>query len=217
VGLTASIHPQKFRTRVSQHPNTPVPIDLAGAEPTFIDLTGALSAQGVATAFPQIPADGDEIDVLVDSANGTVWRFRYVAALVGLNPWLFVGGSPLSAIVTTQESTASTSLTDLATVGPSIVVPRTGIYTIGMHSGYWAGVAANGALVTPVSPTLGSIAANGLRMISVTGGQTFRNGGFLPNAALTVGETLKLQYAAQVGGTSTFDQRRLSILPSAVT
>lgn len=78
--------------------------------------------------------NGLEIALEVDAANGIYWRFRYRSASGSIYKWEFMGGPPMAASVDTDESTASTSYTALATAGPSITVPYAGDYDIEVGS-----------------------------------------------------------------------------------
>jgi hypothetical protein len=91
---------------------------------------GALTPVTYGTTLPASPADGQEA-ILVDSLTAPTyqWRFRYNAARA-TNKWEFIGGAPASAYVATAEATSSTSYVALATPGPSITVPRAGIYDV---------------------------------------------------------------------------------------
>lgn len=74
--------------------------------------------------------DGDEVYVEVDSTNGVMWHFRYVAADPTSFKWRFLGGPPLVSYVATEESVNSASFVALATAGPSIALPRSGDYDV---------------------------------------------------------------------------------------
>ena len=83
------------------------------------------------TSLPASPQNGQEA-ILVDSLTAPTyqWRFRYNASRADANKWEFIGGAPASAIVATAEATTSTSYVALTTPGPSITVPRAGIYDV---------------------------------------------------------------------------------------
>jgi len=86
------------------------------------------------TAFPGSPSDGDEF-VLVDSTTNPTyqWRFRYNAGSSSTYKWEFVGGSAKLVRVDTDESTGSTSYTDLTTA-VTFTVPAPGDYEV-WHGG----------------------------------------------------------------------------------
>jgi hypothetical protein len=75
------------------------------------------------------PADGDEVHLVVDATAGIVWHLRYNAGSASSYKWEFLGGAALFSEVATAEGTAA-AYADLATVGPSIVLPRAGDYIV---------------------------------------------------------------------------------------
>lgn len=82
-------------------------------------------------ALPGSPADGDEF-ILVDSTSAPTWSWhlRYVAAKAS-NKWIFIGGVPLYAEVTTSETHSTVgSYAALTTPGPSITIPVAGDYFV---------------------------------------------------------------------------------------
>jgi hypothetical protein len=96
-------------------------------------VTAALYSAGP----PANPTDGDEwVALAVDTGNlsttnGTVWRFRYNAQSSSAYKWEAVGQQqPVYGEIDASEGTATTSYTDLSTVGPSITVARAGDYDI---------------------------------------------------------------------------------------
>jgi hypothetical protein len=71
--------------------------------------------------------DQQTVSLVADPANNIAWLLQYNSA-TGF--WYFQGGPPMSAIVDTAESTSSTTYADLATVGPSLTLPRAGDYIV---------------------------------------------------------------------------------------
>lgn len=94
------------------------------------------AAAPIVTTLPGSPADGDEV-ILVDSLTAPTysWRLRYVASITDGYRWVFVGGSPAYGFVSAQESTASLSYVALTTPGPVVVLPRAGMYWVGLGAG----------------------------------------------------------------------------------
>ncbi len=87
----------------------------------------------VGTSLPGSPTDGDICIVNVDTTNGVKWMFQYRSASASSYKWEFIGGAPLYAHVTTDETfTANGSFNDATTVGPTVTAPLAGDYT------YWA-------------------------------------------------------------------------------
>ena len=119
------------------------------------DGTDWVPSGGYSTSLPGSPADGKE-HTLVDSITAPTyqWRFRYNAGSASAYKWEFVGGTPLSAEVVTQESSTSTTYVDLTTVGPSVTVPRAGDFLLD----FGAGVITGTATTVYLAPKLGSAA-----------------------------------------------------------
>lgn len=82
--------------------------------------------------LPVNPQDGDEVHLLVDDGVGGVfWHLRYRGSEANTSRrWKFLGGTPLFSEVTPEESTTSTSYTNLSTGGPAIRLPLPGDYDI---------------------------------------------------------------------------------------
>lgn len=111
-----------------------------------------------ATTLPGSPVNGQRA-ILVDSTTVPTyaWLFQYVSAITDANEWLFLGGSALRAEVDTAQTTSSSTYADLATAGPSITIPRAGIYQFrfGAHMSTnpnivtaYAGLAINGTVAS---------------------------------------------------------------------
>lgn len=106
------------------------------------------------TAPPASPVDGELWMLPADPANGVVWMLRYNPTSPSPYKWEFVGGGWLAASIATMESTNSTVYTDLATVGPSVTLPRPGDYVARMQASIqnqasYGLVDLSGANVTP--------------------------------------------------------------------
>lgn len=85
------------------------------------------------------PTDGMEVTLLIDATAGIAWLVKYRAASSSAYKWEVIGPAVLVSQVNTAEATAVTTYTNLATVGPSIVLPRPGDYVI--EHGFAASVA----------------------------------------------------------------------------
>lgn len=162
--------------------------------------------------FP--PADPSDGSLIILDLGTVRWMMEFDSAA---GNWQFAGGPPLISEVATPQSTASAAYTNLATVGPSIILPRDGTYDYEWaceqadHSGgtatYGVGLFVNGVLqgeieqeiVNTGSPHIGSMPA----MVEN------ENAGLL-------GQTALLQYKVS-GGTITFGQRKLKLWPRVLT
>lgn len=71
--------------------------------------------------------DGDEVDLVADTASGTVWRLRYNAAGPLAYKWEAVGGPDL---VLYESADVSYGPSAFSPVGPLITVPRPGYYNV---------------------------------------------------------------------------------------
>lgn len=103
----------------------------ASAAIAYSKLSGVAPAVGYGTSLPGSPSDGDEY-ILVDSTSSPTyqWRFRYHSGSSNTDKWEFVGGAPAVSAVATSESTSSATYAALATAGPSVTLPRAGVYDI---------------------------------------------------------------------------------------
>lgn len=83
------------------------------------------------TTLPGGPVDGQRA-VLVDSVTNPSyqWEFRYNAQSTSAYKWEFVGGTPAYVALEVAEQLTATAMSDLATVGPSFVIPRSGDYLV---------------------------------------------------------------------------------------
>ena len=178
-------------------------------------------SMGFATTLPGSPVNG-QMAVLTDNTSTPTyrWLFIYNSSSASSYKWEFVGGSPLTAAVATEQSTSSTTLADLATVGPSITIPNAGDYFI-----QWGGSARNGnawnTIIEPVNGTgTTTIEANSLLAeVNVAGGSTTNFAG-MTMAGTTLGraasDIIRLKY--RVGGnTSNIKNRWLVVIPMRVS
>lgn len=79
------------------------------------------------TALPTTPYDGQEISLLVDSANGIVWHMRYRAASPNTQKWEFLGGLPLYSYLYAPSVPNQTSWISPSD-WPAIPIPIAGLY-----------------------------------------------------------------------------------------
>jgi hypothetical protein len=155
-----------------------------------------------------VPKDGDEAFMVVDAANGVIWRLRYNAASASAFKWEYAGGADAHSGIDTSESTASAPSVDLATIGPSFTIPRPGDYLFELSArasnstpgwGALFGLAKNGTLLG-INHGITNIGGNG----SFSLGTAFHK-----VTGLLAGDVIKLMYSNNGGGTASFDMRRL--------
>lgn len=192
----------------------------AGAE----KVTAALSADKVySTSLPASPIDGQEA-VLTDSltAGTYAWRFRYNSSAVSAYKWDFIGGAPVNALVGASESCASTSYIDLASVGPSITLPRAGDYlvTFGGRFEMNTGNTAASQMLGYITVKLGASASGDTESLTLSTYTPYE----LPiNTARTIlltgraaSDVLKLQYKRNTG-TVQIANRFIGVIPVRVS
>lgn len=179
---------------------------------------GGGAAPGYGTTLPASPTDGQEY-ILVDSVTNPSyqWRFRYNAGSASPHKWEFVGGTMLSAIVTTTESRNATTYGDLATVGPQVTVPRAGEYQIELWSHAHGG---GSTLVQPwIAAKLGAAAtsdADGL-LISYTGNEDSRTQ-IWTRRTLAASDVVKMQYRSEAtAAAAAWWERRLAVTPLRIS
>lgn len=180
-------------------------------------LVDSVLAAPVVTVLPSNPQDGQAIDYLADATNGVVWRLKYRAASASGSKWEFVGGPPMYDAVDTNESTASATYVDLATVGPSITVPLAGDYIFDLSSQITTSTTsaafAMASLKIGAAATVDNDAIQDQTPVAAAATRSMarrikRN----VSAASTV---CKLQYRSSTG-TATFGRRALQITPVRV-
>jgi hypothetical protein len=100
----------------------------------------------VVSALPVGVTDGDECYFMADATNGVMWHLRYRAAAPAPYRWEFVGGGALSNEIQTDETlgVAITTYSDLATVGPFVVLPLAGDYEFTVGTRFYPWTAGSG-------------------------------------------------------------------------
>jgi hypothetical protein len=195
--------------------------DSTGVAPPAAAVAPALGAPLV-TTLPASPFDGQEV-VLVDSLTLPTyqWRMRYTASITDANKWVCVGGPDAYAEVLTTEAIASAAYVDAATVGPSVTVPRAGLYVISF--GITTVVTdVNVQTQRYVSPKIGAAATADADAVyqSVAGGAVNE---FLISSisrsiqkTLNAGDLIKLQYRGASASSGNISGRWLRITPKRV-
>lgn len=161
--------------------------------------------------FPINPVVGQQHAYPV--SEDETWQFVYRG--VGAYPWHAIGPVDLFGYVGTNEGTAATTYTNLATVGPSIDVPLDGIYTVEVGC---RTIQASGSWVTYMAPNgAGLTAADSLAANTSTDTATDQNWTNKRNVgvALTRG-TITAKYKRFGSGTGTFIQREMTLTPIRV-
>lgn len=93
------------------------------------------------TALPSSPGEGQEV-YFATGQNGVIWHLRYDSNTTGSYEWTFVGGNPMSATLTSNWGT--TSSTTFVTQGsaavdlPAITTPLAGDYRITISAASWS-------------------------------------------------------------------------------
>jgi len=170
------------------------------------------------TTFPTNPLDTQRFVLQVDVANGVNWTLAYDNAISDAYKWTYGGGAPLSHTVATEQSTTSTSYTDLATVGPTVTVPKAGVYRVDYGATLQNSVRDSDTVVgvhygsTPVDGE--AIQAEGI-VISGSVIRTSQSRSIVVTVT-AASQAVKLQY--KVGsGTGTFRNRWIIVTPIRVS
>jgi hypothetical protein len=180
-----------------------------------------ISAYG--TTLPGSPVDGQQA-VLVDSTTSPtyMWQFRYNAGSSSAYKWEFIGGSPATAVVATAESSTTIgSWLDLATVGPSVVMPRTGDYRAEAGGICSSNINALTAYIVGITVGAGS-PTTAQQAYALAQGTPLLNG-FAALVAVaisgvTAGQDIRMRYYGSGGAaTWTWQARRIAIYPIRVS
>ena len=163
------------------------------------------------------PYDGQEVNLQVDAANGVNWRFRYNAASASAYKWEFVGGSELVVVVGGGESTTGGvgSYVNLATVGPSIVVPRAGDYLAFAAASMQSTTAQ---LYLQIGLGVGDFSSAPITFICGAAPNNWANvSGMALMGAMGSGAEIRMKYLQQAAGTMVAQNRWLFVHPRRVS
>jgi hypothetical protein len=186
---------------------------------TGVNLKGA-TRPGYGTTLPASPADGQEY-ILVDNvtAPSYMWRLRYNAGSSSAYKWEFVGGSPARASVIADEvTTTAGSWVNLATDGPSVLIPRTGSYDLDYGSSAYHSVLEADSLCAVAVGNGSPITAN----VEFTWGGATSQHGLVSSrservSSFAASDIAKLRYFTYMAGTAHWRARFLSVLPVRVS
>lgn len=180
---------------------------------------GAFTPPTYGTTLPASPADGQQA-ILVDSTTSPTyqWLFRYNNGSSNTDKWEFVGGTSPGATVATSETTASVSYVDLATAGPSVTVPRAGVYEVRFGNDVQNGTASQDNFSTIKIGAAAGSDSNSLRgLANGTGGSNvFHTSRTRILTGVAASDVLKMQYRVS-GGTGAFVNRWLTVTPVRVS
>lgn len=168
------------------------------------------------TSLPGSPFDQQQ-HVLVDNATAPTWSWllQYVAAKSS-NKWVFLGGSAAYAEVATLESTTSATYVALTTAGPSVAIPVAGNYTVTVEATVNT-VTSSG--VCYMSYDIGGTGAVDADALYYDSGSASANGCSVGRSKAKTGltaVTLTAKYHADGTNSSSFEKRRMSVVPIAI-
>lgn len=179
------------------------------------------------TTLPAGPLDG-QTAVLVDSITNPSyqWQFRYNAQSISAYKWEFVGGPPAYSALEVAETTTRTTSGDLATAGPSFLIPRSGDYIVeasvradkGSAGAGWCNtytiVQVNNVQVAPYIEIFNLV-------YNVGGPAQYSNSSEKAKWTRIAGEVLKMAYMIILqdvaGQAVSFSHRRLTVTPVRVS
>jgi hypothetical protein len=172
------------------------------------------------TSLPGSPYDGQVFSYLVDSTNGVRWTFQYNSGSASASKWEFIGGPPLFDIVTTAQTTASATYVALTTAGPAIAIPTAGDYLVRIGTRSYNNSSTRSDLMSYDIGGTGAVDGDAIDYFA---------GLVDPGLAITTGPymmrqvrkslsavTLTAKYRT-TGGTATFQDRWMEVLPIRVT
>ncbi len=172
------------------------------------------------TVFPTTPFEGQRFTYIADATNGVLWEFVYHATGSAYD-WWFVGGPPLYAEVTTEETTTSSTYAALATAGPVVTLPLAGDFMVSLGCRSYASansrevwmsydIGATGAVDADAVRNYGAASVDGVpATVALTLAKTRRKTG-LTAVALTA------KYKITGGNTATLRDRWITATPVRV-
>jgi hypothetical protein len=171
------------------------------------------------TALPTPPFDGFEVFYAADATNGVIWHLRYRSG-GGTHKWEYVGGPPLYSLVTTQESTTSSSYVALATAGPSVTLPLAGDYMVEIgakiQTAPTVAASPSSAIMSYDIGATGAVDGDSINVYATTTAVEANCWRAARKSGLTA-VTLTAKYALKVNaGTGYFQDRTMKVTPVRV-
>ena len=187
------------------------------ATPTILPAVSPIVAPIPATTLPASPSDQQQA-ILVDNTTTPTysWLFQWSATAA---KWLFIGGAPLCLAVDTNENSGGTGTwRDLTTVGPTFTTPRAGDWEVSAEATTNINATAQNAFgISAAGSTPVTNGADSATVDHRTTGQWVTTS-MIPRrkSGLAVSSVIKMMYY-DGGGSSNFQQRKMTIMPVAVT
>lgn len=170
------------------------------------------------TSLPVSPTDGQEA-ILVDSLTNPTyqWRFRYNAGSTSTYKWEFVGGIPILAGPQGSLTTATNATWLDLTSGPTLTVPRAGVYIVEHGCGIQNNGATSGGY-TAYSSLLFSTTGRGAQP-QLSGSAVYWAGftNYLQLMTLVAGETVKMQVQINAAYSTNFYTGMIKLTPVKVS
>lgn len=163
--------------------------------------------------LPGSPSDEDEVYLIADATAGVIWHLRYNAGSASAHKWEFVGGSALFDFETASESRDDAAYAGLTTAGPSITVPLAGDYDVSVASRQIVAAGDNGYH----SYDLGGLGPFDSWSASTAGLEdAVQNARVVRHLGVAASAAIVSEYRS-VGGSVTFDERQMRIIPIRVS
>lgn len=172
----------------------------------------------IGTTLPASPTDGQEA-ILVDSLTLPTyqWRFRYTASITDAYKWVYLGGTPILNEVVTTESTASNTYANLGTVGPSVTVPRAGVYAVEIGCIGQPGAAATGYMSFDIGATAAVDADAAVIAVTSSVNNPWRGQRWREATMAAAATALTAKYHTTGGVGFTFSYRFMRVTPKRVS
>jgi len=178
------------------------------------------STPPIVTALPVNPQFGEVVTYIADATNGIAWNLQYDAS--GTYPWKFLGGAPLHNAVNADQTTTSTSFTDLGTVGPSVTAALPGDYDVNFGSRSWNSLTNNETQmgISFAGAAVDTGAGDHIFNFMGAGGSPAPGGAWHTAKVIRrtgfAGGSIAAKYRSQPGGTSWFSHRYMTVTPVRV-